>query len=297
MALEKDEIKGFRVLPVRVTPSAAYTACAEKEILHYVYVKQHQAKSDDEGLVEKSVFVINMPNSIEDIKAMRALVRQVSDASLVQLFDIQRTLNKTDVDLDRLTSEYFDQNSEKRSLGPKLFPFNTGLVTFVDKSAMKLFLSGVKKIAKNGNYPSLVDIQGGEARYRKRMRLLILDADELQQQLKESIKEFNRLEAEEEEEVQNSGKIVDLDGFQLVVGKHRKTKAAILGKTDRLKLVNNPELSENLNKKADKKQRQDFYRFQIRERKKQEMNQLLMKFREDQARIQSLRERKRFRPY
>ena len=50
-------------------------------------------------------------------------------------------------------------------------------------------------------------------------------------------------------------------------------------------------------KKKKSKEKKDFYRFQIREQKKQEMNSLLKRFKEDQDKIKDLKEKKRFKPY
>ena len=49
-------------------------------------------------------------------------------------------------------------------------------------------------------------------------------------------------------------------------------------------------------KKKNNKEKEDFYRFQLRERKKAEMNDLLRKFKQDQERIRTMKEKKRFRP-
>ncbi|GMM38614.1 Rrp7 protein [Saccharomycopsis crataegensis] len=313
--LKRDEIKGFKILPVRISTSPLLISKKlhdEKEVVHYVYFKQHQSKansgsSQEKDINDKSIFVINLPNCIDDLKSLRNFFRQISDASLIQECDIvnNRLQHKTDIDLNKLTGEYYDQANSERvedSASDKRLPFNTGLVTFVDKSSLKLFMSNVKKLSKSNSLSSFPILEGpnseeSSTRIFNSLKSKICDVDQLKHHINVSISNFNKKEAEEEEEIQNAGKIIDDDGFQLVVNRHRKTKAAIMGKTNRLKLMNNQGLSNDLSKKSSKKQRQDFYRFQIRERKKQEMNQLLMKFREDQARIKSLKERKRFRPY
>ena len=78
-----------------------------------------------------------------------------------------------------------------------------------------------------------------------------------------------------------------------MVGPQRKTKAGILGKQ---KLAATVE-SEKAKSKMKSKEKQDFYRFQIRQRKKEEMNDLLNKFKMDQEKVRVMREKKRFRPY
>ena len=93
--------------------------------------------------------------------------------------------------------------------------------------------------------------------------------------------------------MQKQTEIVDEDGFTLVVGSHTKTKAGMLGKQ---KLLQAKE-QERSKKKLKRKEKDDFYRFQLREKKKAEMNDLLHKFKQDQERVKVMKERKRFRPY
>lgn len=320
--LKQDEIKGFRVLPVRVpTTKSIAKIYTQKELIHYIYLKQHLLKTKDPQLDEKndkSIFFINLPKDV-DIKSLRNLFRQVSDASLIQEYSITNSLNeKNDVDLNKLTSEFFDaenkelnqqqqqqqqqQDQQKFDTQNLRFPINTGIVTFVDKSALKLFLNNVKKLtSKAKSWSSFPVYESSQtASYLKFINTYkskIYNISDLKQQINVSLANFNRQEQEEMDQLQESATIVDDDGFQLVVSKHRKTKAAIMGKTNRLKLATNQDLNNEATKKSKKKEKQDFYRFQIRERKKQEMNQLLMKFKEDQARIRALRDKKRFRPY
>ena len=62
-------------------------------------------------------------------------------------------------------------------------------------------------------------------------------------------------------------------------------------------LATNKAVSEQAQAKMKKKEKQDFYRFQLRERKKEEMNELLRKFKSDQEKVKTMRDKKRFRPY
>ena len=107
------------------------------------------------------------------------------------------------------------------------------------------------------------------------------------------MKDFDNAEQESIENLQNQASLVDEDGFQLVVGSHRKTKAGILGKQNLASTVE----SEKAKNKMKKKEKQDFYRFQLRQRKKEEMNELLSKFKSDQEKVRLMKEKKRFRPY
>lgn len=106
---------------------------------------------------------------------------------------------------------------------------------------------------------------------------------------------FEERERQAQEDIQTS--VVDEDGFTLVVGKNTKSLNSI-----KKKILNRNPLSKHENKvkppsAVDKKAKQDFYRFQVRERKKQEINELLSKFKEDQAKIKVMKDKKKFNPY
>ena len=126
-------------------------------------------------------------------------------------------------------------------------------------------------------------------KYRSRF----LDPQELSDSVSQALVQFDEAERESMEQLQQQALLVDEDGFTMVVGSHRKTKAGIMG---RQKLASTVEVDKAL-AKMKKKEKEDFYRFQLREKKKQEMNDLLSKFKQDQERVRLMREKKRFRPY
>lgn len=105
---------------------------------------------------------------------------------------------------------------------------------------------------------------------------------------------FSQAEARELSDVKSLAGQVDADGFTLVVSSNRKSRGDIAAPV----AMTAEEVEANALKKNKKsKEKKDFYRFQIREQKKQEMNGLLRRFREDQEKIKELRDKKRFRPY
>ena len=67
-----------------------------------------------------------------------------------------------------------------------------------------------------------------------------------------------------------------------------KTKAGILGKQKLASTVGVVKAQS----KMKSKEKQDFYRFQLRQRKKEEMNELLNKFKLDQEKVRMMKEKK-----
>lgn len=116
----------------------------------------------------------------------------------------------------------------------------------------------------------------------------------MEKRVAKALVDFQNRERNAEEELKNMKNVVDEDGFTLVVGSAKKTKAEILGS---IKKKSDLEQDVEFAKKSKSKEKEDFYRFQIRERKKQEMNSLLSKFKEDQERVRVMRQKRKFRPY
>ena len=179
------------------------------------------------------------------------------------------------LDMTQLTSGIEISVSEDDELRAKL-PRNCGIIRFVDKLAFSLAFSELKKRCS-----SKEKITGH------------LDPQELSDSVSQALVQFDEAERESMEQLQQQALLVDEDGFTMVVGSHRKTKAGIMG---RQKLASTVEVDKAL-AKMKKKEKEDFYRFQLREKKKQEMNDLLSKFKQDQERVRLMREKKRFRPY
>ncbi|KDQ15379.1 hypothetical protein BOTBODRAFT_158191 [Botryobasidium botryosum FD-172 SS1] len=88
--------------------------------------------------------------------------------------------------------------------------------------------------------------------------------------------------------------IVDEDGFTLVTrgGAYGKTLGGGVGVASK---KFDPSAQEK--KKKNKKEKERFYTFQLREKKRQEFMDLRQKFEEDKKKIAQLKESRRFRPY
>lgn len=281
------EIRGFQVLPVRLPDAKG---------LHYMYFRKHEVKGGQgKDLSGRSLFVFNLP--VETNHAVvKKYFQQVAIGATVELFAPSLLTDSEEdfhIDLTKLTSELqYEEESETKEMSKKL-PKHCGIITFIDKSSFQLAFNALKKLsadskATNWPMPSL-----GSAYLRSKYKEQILDAKELSSAVATALADFNRAEKESMEELQRGTEIVDEDGFTLVVGSHTKTKAGIMGKQKFAATVG----ADNARKKMKKKEKEDFYRFQMREKKKLEMNDLLRKFKQDQERVKVMREKKRFRPY
>lgn len=282
------EIKGFQVLKVKLPESNG---------THYVYFRKHETKNDLDQALNLSgrlLFLFNVPIAT-DLATVKKYVQQVAIGATVESY-ILSVLTDSDedayVDLSKLTSELEYHRDATKEVAQRL-PKHCGILTFVDKAAMQLAFNSLKKLAaaeKATNWPmqSL-----GSAYLISRHKEFVYDSTKLAEHVAAVLADFNEAEKEARDDLQRQTQTVDEDGFTLVVGSHRKTKAGILGKQKRAATVGSVKAGEKLKKK----EKEDFYRFQLREKKKAEMNDLLRKFKDDQERVRVMKEKRRFRPY
>lgn len=251
---------------------------------HTLYLRKHQAKrvatsveDDEEDEGDRTVFVANLPilTSFENIKIFCTTVADVLVEDFVKDTNIP----------------------------------NAGKIILVDKSAANRLIAKSKNLYKlkdriywnnsnssNNNTIGKSSIRGID-RYTAKTLKKYPPHDQLQRMVDLYMLNFAKAEARELQNVRSLADQVDEDGFTLVVSSTRKSAADIRPApkmTEDEAIQNDPAAG---GKKKKSKEKKDFYRFQIREQKKQEMNSLLKRFREDQDKIKELKEKKRFKPY
>lgn len=297
MPVDLTPIKGFLPLPIAI-PAVANLPPST----HLCYIKPHMSKDPSEQAdTTKSLFLIN-PLPLWTLDNVKKLFRQVNNASHIEKILVREAIDTSRVssngsgvnydlhiNLSKLTNEDYGCELEES----ERLPFGSSVITFLDRDGLELFLSSVKKIKKALEWD--VTNSSSETGLQRYTRIpYVIDRKVAEKEVAKTLIDFQQREKKAEVEVQNMREIVDEDGFTLVVGSQKKTKSDILGSMKKLSDLEKDEAHVKKNKKKEKK---DFYRFQIRERKKQEMNQLLSKFKEDQERVKQMRQKRRFRPY
>lgn len=273
-------------------------------VYNYIYLKKHTTSTVSSSQT-RSLFLVNLPIDTT-LPQIKKIFQDVAIGAIVESFQSndyydshQIGINELNIDISKLSNEDIggmEQDSKDNSNNNSKIPLGCGIVTFLDKNGLNLALQSIKKIISSGkNIPIWPkDLQAtGTERYINNYRSKIMDSETLETESAESVLEFARKEQEAKDEIDSMKTITDEDGFTMVVGSHRKTKTGIMGS---LKKTNEIEKEKAL-KKMKRKEKQDFYRFQIREKKKQEMNHLLAKFKEDQEKVKEMKEKRRFRPY
>ncbi|CCD22202.1 Rrp7p NDAI_0A00440 [Naumovozyma dairenensis CBS 421] len=288
---------GFLVIPFKLSPN----------VYHYTFVKKHQTKLDSES---NGLFVVNLP-LLTNVDILKKVLSQIC-SKFDTIAHVEKLLYNDEfgldeIDLSSLTSDLLkDTNNTNES---RFTPRNTSVLKFVDESSLNNCFNALRKYSqltsssskKNKNVDDeLIQWEFENPSIATFINFYKpIDIEYLKNDVYEHLKIFEQRELEEESNVQSS--IVDEDGFTLVVGKNTKSLNSI-----RKKILNRNPLSKYESKVGgdkrtpnaiDKKAKQDFYRFQVRERKKQEINQLLNKFKEDQEKIKVMKAKRKFNPY
>lgn len=289
---------GFLVIPFKLPDHPVLSELNNNNnktpACHYMFMKKHQAKQEEEL---NSIFLVNIP-LLTNLESMKSIIQQICSkydtVSHVEELLYNDEFGLNDVNLSSLTSDLMtipNDISETR-----FTPRNTALLKFVDKSSLDNCWNALLKYSNLSNTEKFIiwdyntpSISTFTNFYKP------IDLDYLKEDVHSHLSIFEQREQAAQDEIQ--GTIVDEDGFTLVVGKNTKSLNSIRKKI----LQKNPLTKHSTKTKpatmVDKKAKNDFYRFQVRERKKQEINQLLSKFKEDQERIKVMKAKKKFNPY
>ncbi|KAI8849755.1 ribosomal RNA-processing protein 7-domain-containing protein [Chytridium lagenaria] len=110
--------------------------------------------------------------------------------------------------------------------------------------------------------------------------------DQLEAEVNEFMERFEEMEEEKARQIAARRNLPDEDGFITVTkGPGRKGKAASEASMDKR------------DRKPKKKEVVDFYRFQMRETKRNQLAELKQKFEEDKSRIEQMKAKRKFKPY
>ncbi len=290
------QVKGYTVLPVRLDATSQF-----KSLVHFLFIKKHVSKEIPEGKT-RSLFFVNLPVG-SSFASMKRLISEISLGANIESFHFCEYYDSESIisygvnlNLSKLSNPDFGEKVQRNCI-----PVGCGIVTFLDKSGLDMAYNSIRKIALSVNTDIKIpkwDILGnayiGSNRYRSKITGMVNDSNLLASNVASSMEEFENREHKVSLELNDMKEQVDEDGFTIVVGPHRKTKSGIIGS---LKTAADLMRDEKYMRKVQKRQKNNFYRFQIRERKKQEVSDLLQKFKDDQERVRAMREKRRFNPY
>ncbi|PSR89041.1 ribosomal RNA-processing protein 7-domain-containing protein [Coniella lustricola] len=311
-------IGGFSVLPLSIPPLPSYPHAAT----HFLYVRRHEPKnaSPDDA---RSLFVTNIPvdstephfravvaslvgpgrfESIQfaaDKKSSTASLEPAEAARLAALVSKKRKRKEfDDSDDDSSVNDIEEEIARLPTTWtrPLRRSGSTGVILLADDKSVELVLKAIGKVHKSKKYPVWGEgVQEkvpplGSHWLAAHNKLAYPPAELLQQSVDAFFTVYNRKEKDAAELAKRLRNEPDEDGFVTV------TKAS------RTAPARRDEAEEARRKMIEKEQKKkdemgNFYRFQLREKKKAEQAELVKKFDEDRRKVQAMRQRRgNFRP-
>jgi len=300
-------IGDYSILPISIPPTTSYPTPA----VHHIYVRPHAPKIPTAS-DSRSLFLVNVPidSTEQHIRSIFASLLGAGRFETV-IFENERRnapvsmetqlVQKTKGNKKRKHSDVAESGDSGSEL-PRVWnrPLHrsgsTAVAVLADEKSVELALKATKKANKSGEYP----VWGtgvskaaalGSARYMAHQTMRYPPKELLQSAVDNFMAEWNRKEEDAARLAKRQRNVPDEDGFITVtrggrVGPARQHDAEEARKKELEK------------EEAKRKAMGDFYRFQGRERRKEEQGELLKRFEEDRKRVEGMKteRRGRFRP-
>ncbi|KAK4944835.1 hypothetical protein LTR10_015754 [Elasticomyces elasticus] len=283
------EVGGFVALPVRLPSTDAFPT----EALHFLYLKPHDPKLPDED-APRSLFLVNIPisttiQSLKDLLTAQLEGGHIDKVHFSEDVAGKSAQGKPSRKRKRMTAEELEVGLDEYSL-PNPFDSeihqsgSTAVVVFVDKPSMELAFKAARRVAKSGKplewghgaaRPRL-----GLTRYEHHKHLQYPSRKELLRSVNGFMTAYAQLEEARSRENARKRQMPDEDGFVTVT---RGSRGA--ARLD--------EVKEVAEKQKEKSQGlEDFYRFQMRQKRKEEHAEMLKHFEEDKRKVEDMRQRR-----
>ncbi|ORY15756.1 ribosomal RNA-processing protein 7-domain-containing protein [Clohesyomyces aquaticus] len=309
-------ISGFTVLPLTVPALACLKNIPPAK--HYLYIKPHESKTPSSA-DSKCLYLANVPFDSNEAN-IRALFQEQLGGVKVASLEFDSSIPEAPVNKRRKTEpgapgklsgdkgkKKDDQRGKKRkrdedvvaegvvedekSALPKIWPSELrksgsgALVVFVDKASARGAMKEVQKAVKEGREVRWKGAEGlGVERYRKHQELQFPSKATLQSSIASYLSQFSAAEMARNRTRAKLRSVPDEDGFVTVVRGGRSGPAR-LEEAEKKKA----ELEE---RKKNNGVKDDFYRFQTREKKKEAEGELRRKFEADRRRVEEMRMRR-----
>lgn len=306
----------FSVLPLSIPPLPSYPHTT----IHYVYARRHapnRPTPDD----ERSLFVTNVPvDSTEP--HFRAIIATLAGNGKFESIRFEADRKEKPVSFEpaqaarlaaaasrkrkRDDSDSEDDSEDEEEQVARLPPTwtrqlhrsgSTAVIVLADEKSVEIVLKAIAKVHKSKKYP--VWGEGvkekvpplGAHWVQAHNKLSFPPAEILQQSVDVFFTVFNRKEKEAAEMAKRLRNEPDEDGFVTVT---RGASRAAPARRDEAEEARRKMLEREQKKKDELT---NFYRFQLRERKKAEQEELIKKFDEDRRKVQAMtKKRGKFRP-
>ena len=297
MAKVPKSVGAFVVLPIEF-PSSSLLPIASR---HYIYLKQHEPPIPDPD-ASRSLFVANLPVTATELHLRHLFGTQLA-AGRVERVEFGDPLSHPGADRTKLNLQHgrkrkrVTEEDMKIELQAHRLPNiwtrtlrlsgSHALVVFVDQPSLEASLKAAKRANKLSS--RIIWGQGiegkvselGLQRYKERNRSQYVPRRDLLQSVDSYMSVYSKLEIARSRADAKKRQTPDEEGFVTV------TKGARGGV---VRMEDAKELGEK--QKAKNKGLGDFYRFQMRERRKEAQEEFLRRFKDDKKRVDEMKKRR-----
>ncbi|KAJ1956901.1 hypothetical protein EC988_001107 [Linderina pennispora] len=287
-----EEIGGYKVLPVHF---------ADSDAPHFVYFKAHKPKKEDVLLpANRTLFMFNLPADATEL-SIRRLLKGTARVVQVLFHDvIGRDVIKTSALEARLTaslaSDSKDEDTKPVMRTQLLGSGASAHVVVLEEQELAnvLNMKSARREWPSGDPASDPLAYHGLSRYIYEYRAARPPIEMLKQDVDGYMAKFEEAQYERERLLAQQRNVPDADGFITVIRSGRKST-----NTDGTITVTAATANGIKSAEAKKKDVQfgNMYRFQMRERKRDQLAELRKKFDEDKEKIARMRQNRHFRPY
>lgn len=293
-------VNDFTVLPLHLPPTASFA----KQTTHYLYLRANAPKVPSED-TPREVFLVNVPVDATETHLRSLFADQLGGARTENVaFEGARVGKgitapvapaKKGKKRKRGITEDGEEVAEEVGQLPAVSDREmhrsggTATVTFVDKASADLALKRARRAVKEGSkivWDLGVDDRIsplGLARYQAHHKLRYPDPAALQQSVDDFMTAFAAAETSRTKSLTRQRSLPDADGF-ITVTRGGRTGPA---REEEVKAQD-----EELKKRDKNRVKEDFYRFQVREKRKAEQQDLVKGYEEDRRRVEEMRRRK-----
>ncbi|KAF7188533.1 Ribosomal RNA-processing protein 7 [Pseudocercospora fuligena] len=295
-------VNDFIALPLRTPPVPSFP----QKATHYLYLRANAPKAPTEN-TPREVFLVNVPVDATETHIKHLFANQLGGVRVENVaFEgarvgkgIAAPVAPVQQGKKRKRGDEEGQTAQEVGLLPETWDRDlhrsggTAVVTFVDAASAQLSLKEARRAAKGKS--EIVWGEGvkgvpalGSKRYAAHHKLRYPDHAVLQQSVDAFMTAFA---AQEEAKAKALAKLrnePDEDGFITVTRGGRQGP----GREEEAKAK-----EEELRNREKNRIKEDFYRFQVREKKKEEAKDLVKGFEEDRKKVEEMKRRRgKFRP-
>ncbi|KAL1640892.1 hypothetical protein SLS58_006508 [Diplodia intermedia] len=278
----------YTVLPLTVPGIPSFP----QQTTHYLYIRPHAPRVPDEN-TSRSLYANNLPIDANE-SSLRTLFAKQLGGARIERVEIDGARPKKSTRGTAISAKAGKKRKRGAESGfgdiglpdtwdAEVLSSGSGAVlVFVDKASAELAMKEITRVAKKKvEIVWTSDMPLGMQRYRTHHELTFPASDVLQATVNGYLTQWANMEGARARALKQARNVPDDDGFITV------TKG---GRAGPAKLEEAQAVAEKL--KERQKPPADFYRFQTREKKKENAERLKREFQEDRKRVERMRARR-----